>query len=99
MEKNSYYATGKRKTSVARTWITPGSGSITVNNRPIDEYFRVESAVFLLKEPLALVNAAADYDIVIKVTGGGTTGQAGAIRHGITRALMQANPDYRTPLK
>lgn len=99
MEKNSYYATGKRKCAIARTWITPGSGQITVNDRPVEEYFKVSSAVPILRQPLATVNALGDYDIVIRVKGGGPSGQAGAIRHGITRALIAANPDYRTPLK
>jgi small subunit ribosomal protein S9 len=99
MEKNSYYATGKRKTAIARTWLTPGSGTITVNDRPVEQYFKVESAVPILRQPLAVVNALGDYDIVVRVKGGGPSGQAGAIRHGITKALMLANPDHRTPLK
>ena len=99
MEKISYYATGKRKSAIARTWITPGSGNITVNDRPVEKYFPVQSAVPILRQPLAVVNALGDYDIVVRVKGGGPSGQAGAIRHGITRALMIANPDFRTPLK
>jgi small subunit ribosomal protein S9 len=99
MEKNTYYATGKRKSAISRTWISPGSGQITVNDRPIEDYFKVPSAIPIIRQPLAVVNALGDYDIVIRVRGGGPSGQAGAIRHGITRALINANPDYRTPLK
>jgi len=99
MEKSTYYATGKRKSAISRTWITPGSGQITVNDRPIEDYFKVSSAIPIIRQPLAVVNALGDYDIVVRVKGGGPSGQAGAIRHGITRALISVNPDYRTPLK
>ncbi len=99
MEKSTYYATGRRKSAISRTWITPGSGQITVNDRPIEDYFKVPSAIPIIRQPLAVVNALGDYDIVVHVNGGGPSGQAGAIRHGITRALISANPDYRTPLK
>jgi small subunit ribosomal protein S9 len=99
MEKISYYATGKRKSAIARTWLTPGSGNITVNDRPVDQYFKVASAIPILRQPLAIINALGDYDIVVRVKGGGPSGQAGAIRHGITRALLSANPDNRTTLK
>lgn len=99
MEKTSYYATGKRKSAIARTWLTPGSGNITVNNRPVDQYFKVASAIPILRQPLAIINALGDYDIVVRVKGGGPSGQAGAIRHGITRALMSVNPENRIPLK
>jgi len=99
MEKSTYYATGKRKSAISRTWITPGSGQITVNDRPIEDYFKVPSAIPIIRQPLAVVNALGDYDIVVRVRGGGPSGQAGAIRHGITRALISANPDFRTPLK
>jgi len=100
MEKeNVYYSTGKRKTSVARTWLTPGSGEIIVNNKPIDEYFKVESAQAVVKQPLVLTNTLEAFDVKTKVLGGGISGQAGAIRHGITQALMLANPDLRKALK
>jgi small subunit ribosomal protein S9 len=97
--ENVYYATGRRKTAIARTWIKPGTGMVTVNNRPLDDYFKVESNRSLMMQPLVLTNTAASYDVKIRVIGGGLTGQAGAIRHGITRALMSANPDLRAVLK
>jgi len=100
MEKeNVYYATGKRKSAVARTWIKPGKGEIIVNNRPADEYFKVESATTDLKLPLVLTNTLGSFDVKARVCGGGFSGQAGAIRHGITKALILANPDLRRALK
>jgi small subunit ribosomal protein S9 len=100
MEKdNIYYATGKRKSAIARTWLRPGAGEIIVNNLPVDEYFKVESARTILKQPLVLTNTAGSYDIKVRVLGGGYSGQAGAIRHGITKALISANPDFRKALK
>ena len=98
-KENVYYSTGKRKTSVARTWLTPGSGEIIVNNRPIDEYFKIESAKGLVMQPLVLTNTLESFDVKSKVVGGGISGQAGAIRHGITKALMLADPDLRKVLK
>jgi small subunit ribosomal protein S9 len=97
--ENSYYATGRRKSAIARTYLTPGSGQITINNRPIDDYFQVETAKMDLYQPLVLTNTLTAYDIQVRVVGGGISGQAGAIRHGITRALMLANPEFRGPLK
>lgn len=100
MEKETvYYATGRRKSSIARTWLRPGKGSITVNEKPIDQYFDVPSAQFIINQPLQLVNAAESWDIQVRVLGGGLMGQAGAVRHGITRALMQADPSLRSVLK
>ena len=100
MEKeNVYYSTGKRKTSVARTWLTPGSGEIIVNNKPIDEYFKIESLKGMVKHPLVLTNTLESFNVKSRVVGGGVSGQAGAIRHGITRALILANPDLRKALK
>jgi small subunit ribosomal protein S9 len=100
MEKQSiYYATGKRKSAVARTWLTPGTGEITVNERPIDDYFKLDQAKAILVEPLLMTNTREDFDIKVRVKGGGVTGQAGAIRHGITRALMLVNPESRQMLK
>jgi small subunit ribosomal protein S9 len=100
MEKeNVFYATGKRKTAIARTWLTPGKGDITVNDKPVDDYFRVGTARTTLMQPLTLTNTLGSYDVKIKVMGGGISGQAGAIRHGITRALILADPDLRPPLK
>ena len=97
--ENTYYATGRRKTAVARTWLKPGSGNIVINNRPVDEYFRVETAKADMYQPLVLTNTTTSFDIRVRVIGGGISGQAGAIRHGITRALIEANPDLRGPLK
>ncbi len=97
--ENTFYATGRRKTAVARTWMKPGSGNIVINGRPVDEYFRVETAKADMYQPLMLTNTTTAYDIRVRVVGGGISGQAGAIRHGITRALIEANPDLRGPLK
>ena len=97
--ENVFYATGKRKTAVARTWLVPGNGEIVVNNRPIDDYFPVSTAKATVESPLALTNTLGDYDIRVKVSGGGLAGQAGAVRHGITRVLLLANPDLRVALK
>jgi small subunit ribosomal protein S9 len=100
MEKQaSFYATGKRKSSIARTWLTPGSGAIIVNNLPVEEYFPLETTRLELVQPLKLTNTVSSYDIRATVQGGGPVGQASAIRHGITRALIIANPDYRSTLK
>ena len=98
-EANTFYATGKRKSSIARTWLTPGKGEITVNGRTLDNYFKVGTSKIILMQPLSLTNNQDAYDIKIRVVGGGTTGQAGAIRHGITKALIQAEPDLRAVLK
>ena len=100
MEKeNVFYATGKRKTAIARTWLTPGSGDVTVNNRPLDEYFKLGTARTTLLQPFVLTNTQGTYDVKVKVLGGGISGQASAIRHGITKALIMADPDYRQVLK
>jgi small subunit ribosomal protein S9 len=100
MEKeNIYYATGRRKSSVARTWIKPGNGNLIVNNRPADKYFRIQTTYKTMLQPLALTNTLGDFDVKVTVKGGGFSGQAGAIRHGITRALMLANPEFRSQLK
>ena len=97
--ENVYYATGKRKSAIAKTWLRHGSGEIVVNNRPVDDYFNVESAKTLLMQPFVLTNTVGTFDVKVKVVGGGFSGQAGAIRHGITRALIQANSDLRQALK
>lgn len=96
---NIYYATGRRKTSIARTWLKPGKGEITINNRSADEYFKLETAKAAILQPLVLTNTQDAYDIKVTVFGGGISGQAGAIRHGITRALVAVNPDFRQALK
>ncbi|MBI5894748.1 MAG: 30S ribosomal protein S9, partial [Desulfobacterales bacterium] len=87
-QENVYYATGKRKNAIARTWITPGKGDISINGRTLEDYFRVYTAKTIITQPLMLTNNREKFDIKIKVLGGGIIGQAGAIRHGITKALI-----------
>ncbi len=96
---NVYYATGKRKSAIAKTWMTPGAGNISINGRPMDDYFSMETAKTLVMQPLNLTSNSKSFDIRVKVLGGGITGQAGAIRHGITKALVLSDPDLRTALK
>jgi len=98
-QENIYYATGRRKTAVARTWLKPGKGEIIINNKPMDEYFRVDAAKQITVQPLELTNTVGEFDIRVTVKGGGTVGQAGAVRHGITQALFLLNPDFRAVLK
>ncbi len=97
--ENIYYATGKRKTAIAKTWLKPGKGEIIINNRPVDDYFKIPSAKILMMQPLVLTNTLGSYDIKIRVLGGGISGQAGAIRHGITKILIDIDPDLRQILK
>ena len=97
--ENIYYATGKRKTAIARTWLKPGKGEIIINNRPVNDYFKIPSAKILMMQPLVLTNTLGSYDIKVRVLGGGISGQAGAIRHGITKALLDIDPDLRQILK
>ena len=94
-----YYGTGRRKHSVARVRIYPGSGNVTINGRGIDDYFGLETLKLIVRQPFAVTDTADKYDIVCTVTGGGVTGQAGAIRHGISRALLQASDKFRPLLK
>jgi small subunit ribosomal protein S9 len=94
-----HYATGRRKQAVARVWLRPGSGTITINKRTLDNYFGRETLKMILRQPLELTETDAQFDISVNVTGGGLSGQAGAIRHGITRALMSVDPDLRGTLK
>ena len=98
-KENVYYATGKRKSAIARTWLTPGSGEISINNRPLEAYFPVETLQAGLLEPFKLTNTTGSFDVKISVKGGGIAGQAGAARHGITKALILTDPDFRIPLK
>jgi small subunit ribosomal protein S9 len=98
-QENSYYATGKRKNAIARTWITPGNGAISINGRTLEDYFRVYTAKTIISQPLMLTNNQDKFDIKVQVIGGGIMGQAGAIRHGITKALIEFDPDLRTALK
>ena len=96
----NYYGTGRRKKSVARVYLKSGNGNITINKRPIDEYFGLETLKVIVRQPLVATETADKFDVVVTVRGGGTTGQAGAIRHGISRALLQADSDeYRPVLK
>jgi small subunit ribosomal protein S9 len=97
--ENIYYATGKRKTAIAKTWLKPGKGEIVINNRPVDDYFKIPSAKILMMQPLVLTNTLGSYDIKVRVLGGGILGQAGAIRRGITKALIDIDPDLRQILK
>ncbi|ACI21354.1 30S ribosomal protein S9 [Thermodesulfovibrio yellowstonii] len=92
-------ATGRRKRSVARVILLPGSGKITVNNKPIEEYFSRETLRMLLYQPFHVAGVTGKYDVVVNVSGGGLSGQAGAIRHGIARALVNLNPDLKPKLK
>jgi len=98
-QENLYYATGRRKTAISRTWITPGSGEIIINNRPAEEYFPIEATREELIQPFKITNTLGTYDVKATVVGGGIAGQAGAVRHGITRALVSVNPDFRMSLK
>ena len=94
-----YYGTGRRKSSVARVYLVPGSGKITVNKRDIEEYFGLETLKLIIRQPLEVTGTTGKFDISINVCGGGTTGQVGAIRHGISRALLEADSDFRPALK
>jgi small subunit ribosomal protein S9 len=98
-QENVFYATGRRKKSVARTWLRPGNGKIIINHRPLEKYFSLETSRAMVVEPMVLTNTQDAYDISVTVVGGGFSGQAGAVRHGITRALIEANPEFRQQLK
>jgi small subunit ribosomal protein S9 len=98
-EKVSYQATGKRKESIARVRIVPGTGKITVNNRDLSDYFKRETAKVMVKEPLRLTGVDSVYDVIADIDGGGITGQAGALRHGISKALLEVNTEFRSILK
>ena len=99
MATTKYYGTGRRKSSVARVYLVPGTGNITINKRSLDEYFGLETLKVVVKQPLALTETADKFDVIVNVHGGGYTGQAGAIRHGISRALLEADAEYRPALK
>ena len=98
-EKIVFYGTGRRKKSIARVRLVEGTGVITINGRSIDEYFGAETLKVIVRQPLTATNTVAKYDVICKVVGGGFTGQAGAIRHGIARALLLANSEFRPTLK
>jgi small subunit ribosomal protein S9 len=95
----SFYGTGKRKSSVARVWLKPGAGRIVVNNKALDEYFGRETSKMVVRQPLELTENSGKFDIFVNVCGGGDSGQAGAIKHGITKALLEADPELRGDLK
>ena len=99
MEKLQYIGTGRRKTSIARVRLVPGEGKIVVNNRDLDEYFGLETLKVIVKQPLTATGLVDKYDVIANVHGGGFTGQAGAIRHGIARALLKVDADLRQTLK
>ncbi|HZK26764.1 MAG TPA: 30S ribosomal protein S9 [Thermoclostridium sp.] len=99
MAKVQYCGTGRRKSSVARVRLVPGEGNITINNRSIDDYFGLETLKVISKQPLVLTETENKFDVLVNVVGGGLTGQAGAIRHGIARALLQAEGEFRPTLK
>jgi len=99
MAEQKFYATGKKKTSVARVWIKPGTGNIVVNKRSIDEYFGRETSKMVIRQPLELTSNVGKFDIFVNVAGGGPSGQAGAIKHGITKALLEADVALRGVLK
>ena len=99
MAKVQYFGTGRRKTSVARIRVLPGSGAITINRKPIDDYFGLETLKLIVRQPLVLTNTLGNYDVIATVHGGGTSGQAGAIRHGISRALLRLDSELRPILK
>jgi small subunit ribosomal protein S9 len=99
MAEERYYATGKRKSAIARVWMKLGDGKISINKRPIDEYLTTDVAKMIVTQPLELTNTVGRYDITVNVRGGGYSGQVGAIKHGISRALLHVSPEFREPLK
>ena len=99
MTETSFYGTGRRKTSTARVFLKPGSGTITVNDRPLDMFFGRKTAQMIVRQPLELMQLTTTFDVNVSVKGGGTTGQAGAIRHGLTRALLQYDDSMRPTLR
>jgi len=99
MAEQKFYATGRRKTSVARVWMKPGTGEITINTRTMDEYFGRPTSKMVVRQPLELTDNIGKFDINVNVCGGGPSGQAGAIKHGITKALLEVDPELRASLK
>ena len=99
MATAKFYGTGRRKKSIARVYLVPGTGKITINKRDIDEYLGLETLKVIVRQPLVLTDTESKFDVIVNVKGGGYTGQAGAIRHGISRALLEADADYRPVLK
>ena len=99
MAEQKFYATGRRKSSVARVWMKPGTGEITINKRTMDEYFGRPTSKMVVRQPLELTDNIGKFDINVNVCGGGPSGQAGAIKHGITKALLEVDPELRASLK
>ena len=99
MANTKYYGTGRRKSSVARVYLVPGTGKVTINKRDMDEYFGLETLKVIVRQPLVATDNVDKFDVKVTVRGGGTTGQAGAIRHGIARALLTVDNDFRPVLK
>ena len=99
MANAKYYGTGRRKSSVARVYLVPGTGKVTINKRDMDEYFGLDTLKVIVRQPLAATETADKFDVIVNVRGGGVSGQAGAIRHGISRALLLVDDSYRAPLK
>lgn len=99
MAEDRFYATGKRKTSIARVWLKSGNGEFKINNKSLDEYFKREILKMIIQQPFDFTDTAGKYDVLANVHGGGISGQAGAIRHGITKALLEINGDFRSILK
>ena len=99
MASAKFYGTGRRKKSIARVYLVPGTGKVTINKKDMDEYFGLETLKLIVRQPLVLTETADKYDVLVNVHGGGFTGQAGAIRHGISRALLNVDADYRPVLK
>lgn len=97
--ETKYYATGKRKCSIARVWLSPGSGKIVVNKRNLEDYFGRATSQMVVKQPFNLTETLGKYDATVQVQGGGLSGQAGAIKHGVSKALLEVNPAFRMPLK
>lgn len=98
-QKVRYYATGHRKNATAKVWLGPGNGNITINNRTAGEYLGRKTLEMIVRQPMAITDSAARFDVVASVLGGGISGQAGALRHGISKALAEADPELRTPLR
>jgi len=99
LASDKFYGTGRRKKSVARVYLVPGTGNVTINKRTLDEYFGLETLKVIIRQPLVATETDGKYDVIVTVKGGGFTGQAGAIRHGIARALLEVDPEYRPILK
>ena len=99
MASSKFYGTGRRKKSIARVYLVPGTGKVTINKKDMDEYFGLETLKLIVRQPLEVTGTTDKFDVIVNVHGGGFTGQAGAIRHGISRALLQADGEYRPALK